>query len=245
MVNNGCFGMDAAHTLRQVASRNGVFTSNDTNTAYPQQQQPKVTQQPQQPQQPWNVLDITRMDDFEYQSIFSSCPVGMAIASLGGAFIDCNSLFCKLSQYTKEEICAMTIFTLTNKCDLHNAFSRISEMIIPQMTNKNASGAAYNELSNGSNASKQNNLNEEKNITSPIILRGLMKHRDDLGLSVSLIKNSEGTAKCFCVTLMKNVANDSSSKNLPAMIMDCQQQNIKDMEKVKMPYFTEHAYTTG
>jgi len=244
MVSNGCFGMDAAYTLRQVATRNGVFTSNDPNAANPQQQQqqPKVMQQPQQP---WNILDMDRMDEYEYRSIFLSCPVGIAIASLGGAFIDCNLLFCKLSQYTKEEICTMTIFNLTNKCDLHNAFSRISQMIIPQMTSNNANAAACNEQANINNTSKENSSNEPTSITSPIILRGLMKHRDDLGLSVSLIKNGEGTAKCFCVTLMKNITNNSSSKNLPAMIMDCQQQNINDKEKEKMPCFTEHAYTTG
>ena len=234
MVSNGCFGVDAAYTMKQVATRNGIFPPNDQNSTRTQQPanatQVKTTQQQQQ--HPWNMLDMDNMNEHEYRSIFLSCPVGIGIASLGGAFIDCNLLFCKLSQYTKEEICTMTIFNLTNKCDLHNAFQKISVMI-------------ESDLSRKKNPSKQNNFNGDKSVSSPIILRGLMKHRDDLGLSVSLIKNSEGTAKCFCVTLMKNIMNDSSSKNLPAMIMDCQQQNFNEMEK-KIPCLRkEHAYTTG
>lgn len=253
MVSDGCFGMGAAYTVRQIATQNGVFKSNDPKACPQQQPQQPTPSKTTQKQQPWNMLDIDNMDDHEYRSIFLSCPVGMAIASLGGAFIDCNSLFSKLSQYTKQEICTMTIFNLTNKCDLHNAFARISQMIIPQMTSNNGNSttslsANVNALPNNNNSSKKNNTNEnDDSLSSPIILRGLMKHRDDLGLSVSLIKNSEGTAKCFCVTLMKNTTSNNSSKSLPAMIMDCQQrQNIKQDKKENVSSFpSEHAYTAG
>ena len=98
---------------------------------------------------------------------------------MGGAFIDCNELFGRLSEYTKQELCSLTIFNLTARCDLQNAFDLISHMISPPMDGMH-------------DTSKQ------------VVLRGTMKNRHDLGLSVSLVKGENGVAKCFCVTLIKN-----------------------------------------
>ena len=97
---------------------------------------------------------------------------------MGGAFMDCNNLFCQLSNYTKREVCSMTIFNLTFRDDLQTAFDLISHMLQP-------SGPS----------------------ADPITfckLRGAMKERSDLGLSVTLIKGEDGVAKCFCVTLIRN-----------------------------------------
>lgn len=99
---------------------------------------------------------------------------------MGGAFIDCNSLFCQLSNYSKQEVCSMTIFNLTSRQDLQHAFDLISQMISPP-----TEGAANQK-------------------PAPCVLRGSMKNRDDLGLSVGLIRGDDGIAKCFCVTLIKN-----------------------------------------
>uniref|UniRef100_A0A7R9WB99 PAS domain-containing protein n=1 Tax=Pseudictyota dubia TaxID=2749911 RepID=A0A7R9WB99_9STRA len=158
--------------------------------------QPQQTSSPpQQQQQQQSKLEpqlVTHIDDHEYRFVFNSCSVGMAIASMGGAFIDCNSLFCQLSQYTKQEVCAMTIFNLTSRQDLQHAFDLISKMISPPP-----------------DGSSQN--------PPPCVLRGAMKHRNDLGLSIALIKGEDGIAKCFCVTLIKNPASPfDTSRPIPA-----------------------------
>ena len=98
---------------------------------------------------------------------------------MGGAFIDCNQLFIHLSEYTKQEICGLTIFNMTAREDLQNAFDLISRMISPP----------------ADNAVPQ---------TPTCVLRGNMKNRTDLGLNITLIKDEEGIAKCFCVSLISN-----------------------------------------
>jgi hypothetical protein len=100
---------------------------------------------------------------------------------MGGAFIDCNNLFCQLSNYTKQEVCSMTIFNMTSRQDLEQAFDLISQMISPP-----SDGRPTNQK------------------PKPCVLRGSMKDRDDLGLSVALIRGDDSIAKCFCVTLIKN-----------------------------------------
>ena len=86
----------------------------------------------------------------------------------------------------------MTIFNLTSRQDLQVAFDLISKMISPP-----ADGGTGNPPS--------------------CILRGSMKHRNDLGLSISLIKGSDGIAKCFSVTLIKNPASPyDPSRPIPA-----------------------------
>jgi len=101
---------------------------------------------------------------------------------MGGAFLDCNLLFLQLSGYTKQELCALTIFNLTARQDLQQAFDKISQLISPPM----------------------NAANEE--VQKPIVLTGVMKSRQDLGLSVSLVKGEDDIAKCFCVSLVRSPA---------------------------------------
>jgi len=46
-----------------------------------------------------------------------------------------------------------------------------------------------------------------------------MKHRNDLGLNISLIKGEDGIAKCFCVTLIRNPSSPfDTSKPIPATV---------------------------
>lgn len=113
---------------------------------------------------------------------------------MGGAFIDCNSLFCQLSNYSKQEVCSMTIFNLTSRQDLQQAFDLISHMISPPSAEADA--------------------NQKP---KPCVLRGSMKDRDDLGLNVGLIRGEDGIAKCFCVTLIKNPSSPfDTSRPTPA-----------------------------
>jgi hypothetical protein len=146
-------------------------------------------------------------------------PLIKAIASMGGAFIDCNQLFSQISSYSKQEVCAMTIFNLTSREDLQHAFDLISQMISPPI--------------------------EGRGITKPIVLRGAMKSRNDIGLSVSLIKGDEGIAKCFCVTLIKNPSSPfDTSKPVPAIagLVPISSAHDKDMVG---GLSSAPAYTTG
>jgi hypothetical protein len=97
---------------------------------------------------------------------------------MGGSLIDCNELFSRLSGYSKQELCALTIFNLTARCDLQSAFDLISQMISPPSE-------------------------DDDDVPKQVLLRGMLKHRNDLGLSVSLVKGENGVAKCFCITLIK------------------------------------------
>lgn len=111
---------------------------------------------------------------------------------MGGAFIDCNQLFCQLSNYTKQEVCSLTIFNLTARQDLQHAFDLISQMISPP-------------------------LDAQEQKRQPLVLRGAMNNRNDLGLGVSLVKGSDGIAKFFCVTLIRNPASPfDESQPIPA-----------------------------
>lgn len=113
---------------------------------------------------------------------------------MGGAFIDCNILFSKLSNFTKQEVCALTIFNLTARQDLQHAFDLISQLISPSMDRNQVS-------------------------PQPVVLRGAMNNGNDLGLSVTLVKAEDGIAKCFCVTLIKNPASPfDEARPIPATI---------------------------
>ena len=95
---------------------------------------------------------------------------------MGGAFLDCNHLFSQLTQYTKQELCSQTIFNLTARQDLQRAFDEISHLISSPISETDP---------------------------KPVVLKSSLRDRDDLGLSVSLVRGEDGIAKCFCVTLIK------------------------------------------
>lgn len=115
---------------------------------------------------------------------------------MGGAYVDCNDNFCKLSGYSKQEVCSMTIFNMTSRDDLQHAFDLISQMITPNLESPNQ--------------------DESKSI----ILRGAMKDRNDLGLSISLIKGSQGIGRCFCVTLVRIISRNTSRPDVISVEME-------------------------
>uniref|UniRef100_A0A7S4T1V0 BHLH domain-containing protein n=1 Tax=Ditylum brightwellii TaxID=49249 RepID=A0A7S4T1V0_9STRA len=204
-IGTGAIGPQAAGAIRHVAAQNGVWQLGNFGGVPPRSAMTYYQQgafgapgangadanQPQQMTQEPPL--VTKIDELEYRFVFNSCAVGMAIASMGGAFIDCNNMFCQLSQYNKQEVCSMTIFNLTSRVDLQHAFDQISQMISPPTDTVDQGGPPS------------------------CLLRGSMKHRDDLGLSVTLIKGDDGIAKCFCVTLIKNpISPFDPSRPVPA-----------------------------
>lgn len=231
MIGSGALGPQAAKAIRHVAAQNGVWSLGNFGGVPPKSAmsyfqdgslQPNPTPSSTAADNP--APDIapvqTKIEDHEYRFVFNSCSVGMAIASMGGAFIDCNQLFCHLSNYTKQEVCAMTVFNLTSREDLQNAFDLISQMISPS--------------------------GENRNNPRPCVLRGAMKNRHDLGLSVALIKGDDGIAKCFCVTLIKNPRSPfDSSKPIPATADMIQVVASQPKDDLSGSLNSSPAYTTG
>jgi PAS domain-containing protein len=208
LIGSGVHGPQAAVAVRQAAARQGVWSLGNfggmppqaaaivsSSAILPMQQ---ISSQPTPvPPPPPDAIHPTKIDDGDYRSIFNSCGVGIAIASMGGGFVDCNPLFCSVSNYTKQELCAQTIFNLTERQDLQRAFDMICRMLAP------------------SSSSSTTSTTEEPEI---VVLRGAMKNRGGVGLGVSLVKGENGIPKCFCVTLVKNPSSsdlDMMKKPIP------------------------------
>jgi hypothetical protein len=197
-IGGGAHGQQAAQAIRHVAAQNGVWSLGNFGGVPPKSAmssyQDGSDEGSSEVQAPLDPTQQTKIDEHEYRSVFNNCAVGMAIASMGGAFIDCNQLFCQLSNYSKQEVCSLTVFNLTARQDLQHAFDLISQMISPPMDAQNA-------------------------LSQPIVLRGAMNSRNDLGLGVALVKGNDGISKFFCVTLIKNPASPfDDSKPIPATI---------------------------
>lgn len=193
LIGQGAHGPQAAQAIRHFAAQNGVWSLGNFGGVPPKSAM-EFTQSSATSSSPdtattaapsdSNVFQQNKVEPSEYRFIFNSCGVGMAIASMGGAFVDCNQLFCQLSNYEKQEVCGMTIFNMTARSDLQRAFDQISQLISPPI----------DEISQSTEGGER----------QPITFRGSFKTRDDLGLCVSLVKGEDGVSKCFCVTLVKN-----------------------------------------
>jgi hypothetical protein len=233
MIGAGAHGPQAAQTIRQVAAQQGVWSLGNFGGVPPKSAIIPLCPQPSGEQTMQNAaadsqassstsssvaggavdaMHPTKIDASEYRSVFNSCGVGMAIASMGGAFIDCNQLFCHISNYTKQEVCALTIFNLTERQDLQHAFDLICKIISPPMSSISIGVDDNCEINNSINDQDADNSSVVKNI----VLRGAMKERSGVGLCVSLVKGKDGVAKCFCVTLIKNPSSPfDTSKPVP------------------------------
>lgn len=238
MIGAGQLGSQAANAIRHVAAQNGVWSLGNFGGVPPRSaMSPAVGQVAQQ-----EVADavpssataatgdnqvtpneqhlIKNVEDHDYRFVFNSCVIGMAIASMGGAFIDCNQLFIQLSEYTKQEICGLTIFNLTAKDDLQNAFDLISQMISPPADNNEFAPAC--------------------------VLRGNMKTRSDLGLNITLIKDEEGIAKCFCVTLVRSPSSPfDDSKPIQATADLIRPPAVQELNSAKQSNMSSPAFMTG
>lgn len=176
-IGNDAIGEKAAYAIQHAAAQNGVsYMTNLPETADPQQSIGSPSEQ-----------SSDNLSDREYRCVFNSCSVGMAIATMGGSFIDCNQAFSQLSSYSKQELQAMTIFNITSREDLQGAFDMMSQLITPPTGVLDADG----------------NSIEDGKTQAPVVLRSAIRHRSDLGLSVSLIRGDDGVARNFNVTLVK------------------------------------------
>jgi len=228
LIGSGAHGQQAAQAIRHVSAQNGVWSLGNFGGVPPKSAMTPFIQgsgeETPDPQASQDVLQQpAKIDATEYRFVFNSCGVGMAIASMGGAIIDCNQLFCQLCNYTKQELCSLTIFNLTARQDLQHAFDLISQMISPPMDG-------------GQDPPK------------PIVLRGAMKDRNDLGLSIALVKGDDGIAKCFCVTMIKNPASPfDTSKPVPASFDSIMQPraSVETEKEASKPMEASPAFTSG
>jgi len=201
-IGGGALGQQAAQAVRHVAAQNGVWSLGSFGGVPPKSAMmyhqpnaapsaPGVAIAEEAPSSNSGSLS-NKIEETDYRHVFNSCTIGMAIASMGGAFIDCNKFFCQISNYTKQEICSLTVFNLTARQDLQSAFDLISQMLSAPL--------------------------DPTVINTSCVLRGALKHRQDVGLSVKLIKANDGVAKCFCVTLIQNPTSPfDMSRPLPAV----------------------------
>jgi len=222
LIGGGAHGAQAAQAIRHVAAQNGVWSLGNFGGVPPKSAltTPDTEKSNNSITEDAAPVDPNKVNTNDYRFIFNSCGVGMAIASMGGAFIDCNQLFCQLSNYTKQEVCSLTIFNLTARQDLQNAFDLISQLISPPM---------------------------EGPVNKAISVRGSFKNRNDLGLCVNIVKGEDGIAKCFCVTVIKNPNSPFGSEppvpvSFESIIADSQQNN---MEKNPGQVGTTPAFTSG
>jgi hypothetical protein len=224
LIGGGAQGPQAAAAVRHFAAQNGVWTLGNFGGIPPKSAMTFTdpTVSPDAQVSSSDPLQQTKLDPSEYRFIFNSCGAGIAIASMGGAFIDCNQLFCQLSNYTKQEVCGLTLFNLTARQDLQKAFDQISKLISPPMEVESS----------------------ENQTSKPIVLRGAMKHRDDFGMSVALVKGDDGIAKCFCVTLVTNPASPfDTSRPVPASFDAI--QPVSTIRKEGENLHTTPAFTSG
>jgi len=230
MIGGGALGQQAATTVRHVAAQNGVWSLGNFGGMPPKSamtyHQPSMSEGADSEnttgaQQSSGEFDLQNMiKEKDYRFVFNSSTVGMAIASMGGAFVDCNKLFSQLSDYTKREVCSMTVFNLTFRDDLQTAFDIISHMLQP-------SGPSVGEPATSCK------------------LRGSMKHRTDLGLSVTLIKGDDGVAKCFCVTLIRNPKDPYDPEKPVPATSEMIQPPTPDVQLSKSQEDQSPRYTTG
>ncbi len=120
------------------------------------------------------------LKESDYNSIFQYSSLPMAIATMGGTFLECNNRFSQLSGFSKVVLATMTVFNIVAPAFLQQAFDTISSMI-PQGT-VDESGRSDEET------------------PPPQVLKGLVKH-GACDITVSLVKDSFGNAKYFCVQL--------------------------------------------
>ena len=144
-MGTGAMGLPAVQAAKHAAAKHGVthivWADAEGGAVVPQSQpQPKpVVVVPEDSsdnddEDPW-----TTAAPSNFSAIFQNCPVAMAIATLGGTFVDCNERFCQALNERRETLLtsgascvpAKTIFNLTAKEDLQHAFAQINDWLTP------------------------------------------------------------------------------------------------------------------
>jgi len=164
---------------------------------------------------------LTTVQDKDYPTVWNQCPTAMAMATLGGTFVDCNQVFCKLINCSRTEIRQLSIFHLLNnhtsnkgpnnsgcsKADLRYAFEQISQLLEKIKSGSSSSG------SDDENESGKSSVSSLSSSTvAQVNLQGSVQGQDHLGLSISIISSnskesgmtdSNNSIHHLCVTIMR------------------------------------------
>lgn len=167
-IGEGALGNVASNAVRHVAAKNGV-----SEIVWPNGRNKENQNKPP-------MAKAKAVPD--YAGAFWKAPVAMAIATLGGSFVDCNDQFCKLTSLDRQQVTSQTIFTLIDQEELTNAFDRISQWLFSM--NSSVGGTVAN------------------TVQKPIRLKSILKDTNNCNLQVSLTPVKEkGALRYLCVTL--------------------------------------------
>ena len=201
-IHDGQYGPEAAKAVKAIARHNGV-ASLATSHRYSVTNMmgvfnvDAVSTSVQSIPNTWEndggaLFDMTetRSDvrERQYQEVFEHASVAMGISSLGGTFLECNRLFCEKCQFSKHQICSLSIFHLTAKDQLSHAFDQLNSL-----------------------------LTEDPSSADPIILRGILPrqqlhiqllNRSRAGLDEKSTEEQKGDcrSKLLLVTLLQEPA---------------------------------------
>jgi len=246
MIASGALGPQAAAAIHQDQSRIlhlPPYTKplQEMPSQHPQYIR-KISSSSSGPTQEKEKINSSRINDDDFPQIFESASVAMAIASMGGVFVECNKLFRRIFQCTKQDLCSMTIFNMLAKKDLQSAFDRISSMISPPQVHQE-------------NECSSLHYGQSKKSKSQPLLLGAMKNRLDIAVSVTLIWADNGVPRCFLVALLKEptqVQPHYGGQHQPALFssMDYMQHQPQSstgaaLEKARNQPTTYPTFTTG
>ncbi|KAK1748278.1 hypothetical protein QTG54_000217 [Skeletonema marinoi] len=160
----------------------------------------------QQPQDQSKSGDSSKTDSQDYYLIFNNSMAGMAVASMGGALLDCNAAFRLETGLAIREDSGTTIFNIVHPKDLTRALELISHMV----------DTGYN--GNGTNRPSSPQSSNSCSV-DPVFIRSSFPNRPDLGLCITLVRSEDNVAKCFNITLVKNAGSNGEEFNpaLPAV----------------------------
>ena len=146
---------------------------------------------------------LTEVQDNDYPDIWNHASVGMALATLGGTFLDCNEVFCSLLFCSRQELRNLSIFHLLSnsktqqdqqdplmKSNLQVAFDQISQLlerINMQNSRFNSSDDGSSDNSNSGSQMSTDAMGTAKPLP-PVILRGSVQGHHHLGLAVSVVE---------------------------------------------------------
>lgn len=231
-IAKGSMGSEASRALFHSAQKQGLALDPTMAppgvflASSPQQQE---QQQQEVPSSPPVYNPLTSVGEADYPSVWHKCPAAMAMATLGGTFVDCNQVFCELLQCSKAELCQLSIFHLLNnntadsgnnpgstgcsKADLRFAFDQISQLL-EKVNSKSGSGSSSSSgEDDGSGKSSVSSLSSSP--SSPVALRGSVQGQEHLGLAISMIKSNakDSGAKHhhLCVTITRRPLGDSNN----------------------------------
>jgi PAS domain-containing protein len=161
-ISQGRLGPTAASALRIAAQRNAL-------AVHPGISVPVLP--PAAPAASFDPLTVVKPKD--YPVLWDHSPSGIALATLGGTFLDCNQVFQRMLHFSKAQLREISIFHLI---DSHN--------------DKGILQFAFDQITNMLQSIDPNNSDAVPGGSRPVVLRGSVQGHGHLGLAISLLHAS-------------------------------------------------------